>query len=81
MPKINGKRVTPAQADVYNVLEQRGPLPDHALVPLAQHVLRSPQSSSGIRSRRAELASEGLVRRIGSEPTRSGRQAGIFEVV
>ena len=81
MPKINGKSVTKAQADVYNVIEARGPLPDHALVPLAQHVLRSPQSSSGIRSRRCELWSKGLLRHVGTEPTRSGRKAGVFEVV
>lgn len=78
---IKGVRVTPAQAEVYSVLEQYGPLPDHALVPLAQHVVNTHQSSSGIRSRRAELAARGLVRETGKRVRMpSGRLARTFEV-
>lgn len=79
--KINGKRVTPSQAEVYAVLELYGPLPDHALVPLAQHVVQTHQSSSGIRSRRAELVDLGLVRETDRRVKMpSGRNARTFEV-
>lgn len=77
---IKGIRVTDAQAEVYAVLKQFGPLPDHALVPLAQHVIHAHQSSSGIRSRRAELEDKHLVT---AEPdfaiTASGRRAFIWK--
>jgi hypothetical protein len=53
--------MTTAQAAVLAVLKERGPLPDHALVPLVQHVYGQRMSSSGIRTRRAELADAGKV--------------------
>jgi hypothetical protein len=81
MTTRNGKQVTLGQADVYDVLAQYGPLPDHALVPLAQHVVHAHQSSSGIRTRRRELQEIGLVRPTGQLiPTSSGRMALEFEV-
>lgn len=61
MRTIRGTKVTNAQADVYTVIEEFGPLPDHALVPLAQHAMGIRQSSSGIRTRRHELAELGLL--------------------
>lgn len=77
---IKGKRVTPGQAEVYSVLSRYGPLPDHALVPLAQHVVQLHQSSSGIRSRRAELEDLELIREAGTVRMPSGRRARMFEV-
>ncbi len=77
---IKGVKVTPAQAAVYRVLEGiDGGLPDHALVPLTQHVAGVRLSSSGIRSRRAELVRRGLVKETGSVKTGSGRTATVWE--
>lgn len=81
--KIKGIEVTPTQAEVYNVLRKHGALPDHALVPLAQHVAQIHQSSSGIRSRRAELAGKGLVVEDPNKTVRmpSGRKARVWKAV
>ena len=82
MHKINGVKVTPSQAAVYDVLATYGPLPDHALVPLAQHVEQTHQSSSGIRTRRRELLSKGLVVDSGrTVRTGSNRKAAVYEAV
>jgi hypothetical protein len=77
--KIKGVIVTPAQAEVHSVLKQFGPLPDHALVPLAQHVVSAHQSSSGIRSRRAELVRKGLASAESAVLTASGRKAIVWK--
>lgn len=81
MPKINGISVTTSQEAVYDVLKKYGPLADHALVPMAQHMVSVHQSSSGIRSRRAELVAKGLAVQTGMTSTGSGRRAGVFEAV
>lgn len=73
--------ITASQKEVYEVLKQYGPLPDVALVPLAQHLVHTPQSSSGIRSRRAELERKGFVVEVDQITTASGRKAGVFQVV
>lgn len=78
---IKGLSVTKGQKAVYDVLDTYGPLPDHALVPLTQHVAKQHQTSSSIRSRRAELQDRGLVAQTGETTTASGRRAGIFEVI
>jgi hypothetical protein len=79
--KIKSIEVTPSQAEVYRVLRKHGALPDHALVPLAQHVAQTHQSSSGIRSRRAELAGKGLVVEHGAIRMPSGRKARVWKAV
>lgn len=80
MPKIKGVTVTPGQEAVYAVLKQYGPMPDHALVPLVQHAAGSHQSSSGIRTRRAELLTKRLVRpTLDTTKTASGRSARVYE--
>lgn len=83
MPKSKQVPVlTPGQSAVYQVLKQYGPLPDHALVPLAQHVVGTHQSSSGIRTRRAELTDKGMVVFTGElATTASGRKATIWKAV
>lgn len=81
MPTQNGVKVTANQQAIYDVLKQYGALADHALVPLAQHQLNIRQSSSGIRSRRAELFAAGLLRTAGTTRTGSGRQATLYEAV
>lgn len=67
-----------AQGEVLAILKQYGPLPDHALVPLAQHAAPTHMSSSGIRTRRSELAALGYVEKIDYIVTTSGRLAGVW---
>lgn len=74
--------LTPAQSEVLSVLRKHGPLPDHVLVPIVQHAGEMHQSSSGIRSRRAELFAKGLVVSTGEKVTMpSGRHAATYEAV
>ena len=81
MPKSTAG-LTSAQTEIYSVLKQFGALPDHALVPLAQHVVGAHQSSSGIRTRRAELARKSLVIDTGDRVvTASGRKAIVWKAV
>lgn len=70
--------MTAAQETVLAVLKQHGPLPDHALVPLVQHVAQVRMSSSGIRSRRAELTDKGLVTEVDTVRMPSGRRASVW---
>lgn len=72
--------MTPNQQAVYDALEQFGPVPDHALVPLVQHVAQVHQSSSGIRSRRAELAAREIVAQVDTIKMPSGRYAAVWAV-
>jgi hypothetical protein len=82
MPKIKNRKVTANQREVYDVFKTVTiPLSDQALVPLAQHMLKTNQSSSGIRSRRAELVDKGLLKQVDTTTTRSGRKAGVYGVV
>ena len=78
---VKGQKLTPSQAAVYDVLKQFGPIADHALVPLAQHQMQVHQSLSGFRSRRAELTKMGIVHRVTTSKTGSGRTAGVYGVV
>lgn len=81
MTKISGIPVTDSQAAVYGALKQfpKG-LPDHALVPFAQHALSTHQSSSGIRTRRSELVDLGLVEAVGTTKTGSNRTAAVYAI-
>lgn len=83
MQKIKGVRVTDQQAAIYGLIKRFGRtgLTDHALVGVATHEMRRPYSESGIRTRRAELAHEGLVRPAKTVKTRSGRQATVWVAV
>jgi hypothetical protein len=74
-------KLTPGQSAVYAVVKQHGPLADHILVPVAQHESGSHLSSSGIRSRRAELADKKLVKPTGTVKMPSGREAVVWDVV
>lgn len=78
--QINGVKLTPSQAAVYEVLKSYGPVADHALVPLAQHQMRVRQSSSGIRTRRKELLDAGLIVPAGRVRTGSNRYAYSYKV-
>lgn len=72
--------MTTHQKQVMHMLAEYGPLPDHVLVPLAQHLADVPMSSSSIRSRRAELAKLGRVEQVGQIEMPSGRGAAVWAV-
>jgi hypothetical protein len=72
--------MTTSQKEVLHVLNQYGPLPDTALVPIAQHILDVHQSSSGIRTRRSELTSLGEVEQVSTITLPSGRTAKVWDV-
>lgn len=70
--------MTTAQSAVLNAVKEYGPITDAALVPLMQHLSQVSMSSSGIRSRRAELADQGLVESTGTIRMPSGRLANLW---
>lgn len=72
--------MTSSQRAVKEVLKAYGPFCDQVLVPVAQHVARVGLSSSGIRSRRAELAAAGEIVSVGSVKMPSGRSAVVWGV-
>lgn len=72
--------MTNSQQDVLEVIHKHGPMSDQALVPLAQHMGAVHQSSSGIRTRRAELVRLGRVRQVGTMTLPSGRDAAVWAV-
>ena len=73
-------KLTKGQKAVYATLKEYGPLADHALVPIMQHQALAFYSSSGIRSRRAELAAKGALVPKGAVKMPSGRKAIIWKV-
>ena len=72
--------MTSAQRAVLDVIENYGPLTDAALVPLVQHVAQQHYSSSGIRTRRSELADAGEVVADGEVRMPSGRYASKWRI-
>lgn len=80
MTVVKGVSLTDNQTAVLDVIRQYGPIADHALVPLAQHQMQVHQSSSGIRTRRSELALHGLVVEVATSKTGSGRTARVWAV-
>lgn len=73
--------MTENQEAVYGALREHGPLPDHILVPIMQHEAELHQSSSGIRTRRNELANQGRVEPVSSVVMPSGREALVWAAV
>lgn len=59
-----------------SVIVDHGPLADHVLVPIVQH--EAHMSSSGVRSRRAELVDAGLVEAVDTVKMPSGRNATVW---
>lgn len=55
-------------------------LDDQGLAVHVHHIADNDMSSSGVRTRRAELASMGFVTPVGVKRTRSGRSAAIHAV-
>lgn len=73
--------LTPAQQEVLDILVAHGPLADHVLVPITQHAGAMHQSSSSVRSRRAELTKLGKVTPVDQVKMPSGRFASIHQAV
>jgi hypothetical protein len=71
--------MTAGQKAVLRAVEKYGPITDAALVPLMQHLDQQPMSSSGIRSRRAELVDAGLVQSCDTIRMPSGRLANVWK--
>lgn len=51
---------------------------DIALETYVHHIADVPMSSSGIRTRRAELADKGLLKITGTKKLKSGRRAAVY---
>jgi hypothetical protein len=79
--RIKGIEVTETQADVYAAIKRVGPVADNILVPLVQHTSDRHPSSSGIRTRRAELLAKGLLKPDKVIRTGSGRRAQTYKAV
>lgn len=70
--------LSPGQTSVLRAFyEFEKPLDDTGLAVYVHHIEDDPQSSSGIRSRRAELVRKGLVTAVGTKRLKSGRTAAI----
>lgn len=71
-------QLTPGQEVVLTALADFGkPIDDTGLAVYVHHAMGRVMSSSGVRSRRAELVRKGLVSVTGTHPTKSGRAASI----
>lgn len=77
---MSNTKLTPAQQEVLDALRTIGPNPDVVLVPVVQHIGRMHQSSSGIRTRRSELALQGRIRTTGQVRIK-GRNHLIWETI
>lgn len=75
-------KLTPSQQAVFDTLQHYGPLPDHALVPIVQHVESKHFTSSRIRTARRELQRRAAVEDTGrTVKMPSGRHAIIYRTV
>jgi hypothetical protein len=80
------KNLTQGQAAVLRAFAEFGrPMDDVSLSILVHHIEDEPMSSSGIRSRRAELSRStddrpALVRIVGTKRLKSGRNAAIHDL-
>jgi hypothetical protein len=77
---LTSDKIRRSQDAVLRFLRERGGMDDGTLV--AAYDLQPPQSPSGLRTRRAELVSRGLVRDSGRTiTTTSGRKSIVWEAV
>jgi hypothetical protein len=65
------------QITVLRAFHEFGPMDDTALAVYVHHVAEQPMSSSGIRTRRAELVRKGLLAVVRTKRVKSGRRAAI----
>lgn len=69
--------LTTGQKAVLRAFHEFGDMTDVALATYVHHVSQENMSSSGIRSRRAELVRKGLVDVTGTKKMKSGRYAAV----
>lgn len=73
--------LTPGQTAVLRAFNDFGrPMDDTALSVFVHHIEDEDMSSSGVRSRRAELCRAGLVGVVGTKVLKSGRRAAIHDL-
>lgn len=72
--------LTNGQCAVLTAFREFGPMTDVALAVYVHHVAQESMSSSGIRSRRAELVAKGLLDVIGTKAMKSGRRAAVHQI-
>lgn len=73
-------KLSRGQQTVLRALKDFGRADDTALAVYVHHVADADMSSSGVRSRRAELAWKGFVTVVGVKRTKSGRSAAIHAI-
>lgn len=79
---VNRTRLPHVQRTIVSLLTLNGPQTDEELAYLWGEFVSAPISSSGLRTRRAELVERGLVRDSGERrKIASGRTAIVWEVV
>lgn len=72
--------LTKGQLVVLRAFKSFGPMDDVALTVYVHHIADSAMSSSGIRSRRAELARKGYIAITGTKRVKSGRRAAVHGI-
>lgn len=69
--------LTTGQLEVLKAFDTLGKVDDGALAAYVHHMSRASMSSSGVRSRRAELVRKGALKITGTHRLKSGRRAAI----
>lgn len=70
--------LTTGQQTVLATLSEFGPATDAALATYVHHIASDDMSSSGVRTRRSELASKGYVEPVSTRKMKSGRNAAVW---
>lgn len=77
---MNTVPLTEGQKAVIRTLGTLGAVTDAALATYVHHMDRTAQSSSSVRSRRAELVRKGLVHAVDTVVLKSGRRAAVHDL-
>lgn len=72
--------LTTGQSVVLRAFNEFGAMDDTTLAVYVHHIAEQPMSSSGIRTRRAELARKGLLTVVDTKKLKSGRRAAIHDL-
>lgn len=72
--------LSPGQRTVLTAFQSFDQMDDVILTVYVHHIADSPMSSSGIRTRRAELVRKGCLRVVGTKTLKSGRPAAVFGI-
>lgn len=73
-------KLTGGQHTVLQAFKNFGDMDDVALTVYVHHIADNPMSSSGVRSRRAELVRKGCITTTGKKRLKSGREASIHGI-